>query len=112
MFSHDLCHSPVEYLIDSIAFNRKDRAKRHPQIFNLQFRLVRVGFKTMTPSAIAMSYELSLYGPSALSLNFYTLASQLPSFPPSQPPGLPAFWPSRLQASQPSGPLTSQTFGD
>jgi hypothetical protein len=46
MFAHDLCHSQIEYLSNSIDFNKKDRAKRYHKysIFNIQFRLVRVGF--------------------------------------------------------------------
>ena len=28
MFAHDLCHSHIEYLRNSINFNRKDRATR------------------------------------------------------------------------------------
>ncbi len=46
MFAQDLCHSQVEYLSNSIDFNRKDRAKRYHKssIVNIQFRLVRVGF--------------------------------------------------------------------
>jgi len=62
MFAHDLCHSQIEYLRDSIDFNRKDRAKPPARrgcgayasesdttnlqysIVNIQFRLVRVGY--------------------------------------------------------------------
>jgi hypothetical protein len=29
MFAHDLCHSQIEYLSNSIDFNKKDRAKRY-----------------------------------------------------------------------------------
>ncbi len=44
MFAHDLCHSQIEYLRNSIDSNRKDRATRGacaaraiPQIVNIQF---------------------------------------------------------------------------
>ena len=45
MFAHDLCHSQIEYLRTAIDLNKKDRAKRFNKysIFNLQFRLARVG---------------------------------------------------------------------
>jgi len=45
MFAQDLCPSQIEHLRNSIDFNRKDRAKQYHKssIFNLQFRLVRVG---------------------------------------------------------------------
>jgi len=49
MFVHDLCNSQIEYLRNSIDFNRKDRAKRYHKssIFNRQysiwFRLRRLG---------------------------------------------------------------------
>jgi hypothetical protein len=48
MFAHDLCHSQVEYLSNSIDFNRKDKATRGasacaaraiPQIFNRQYSI-------------------------------------------------------------------------
>ena len=51
MFAHDLCHSQIEYLRNSINFNRKDRAKRYHKssIFppaadqsSIWFRLCRV----------------------------------------------------------------------
>jgi len=41
MFSHDLCHSQIEYLRTAIDLNKKDRAKRFNKysIFNLQFSI-------------------------------------------------------------------------
>jgi len=61
MFAHDLWHSQIEYLSNSIDINRKDRAKPPARrgcsayasesdttnlqysIVNIQFRLVQVG---------------------------------------------------------------------
>jgi hypothetical protein len=44
MFAHDLCHSQIEYLRNSVDLDRKDRAKRYHKssIVNIQFRLVHV----------------------------------------------------------------------
>jgi hypothetical protein len=41
MFAHDLCHSQIEYLSNSIDFNRKDSAKRYHKtsIFNRQYSI-------------------------------------------------------------------------
>jgi hypothetical protein len=41
MFAHDLCHSRIEYLSNSIDLNRKDRAKRYHKssIFNRQYSI-------------------------------------------------------------------------
>ncbi len=55
IFAHDLCHSQIEYLRNSINFNRKDRAKRYlkSSIFNRQysiwFRFIRVRYKSDEP---------------------------------------------------------------
>jgi len=74
MFAHDLCHGQIEYLRTAIDLNKKDRAtcrvvaegdlwgrsskseapslKRFNKysIFNLQFRLARVGIAVLPPS--------------------------------------------------------------
>jgi len=41
MFAHDLFHSQIEYLRNSIDFYRKDRAKRYHKlsIFNRQYSI-------------------------------------------------------------------------
>ena len=33
MFAHDLCHSQIEYLSNSIDLNRKDRAKPLSELY-------------------------------------------------------------------------------
>jgi len=47
MFAHDLCHSQIEYLRTAIDLNKKiersDSTNIQFSIFNLQFRLARVG---------------------------------------------------------------------
>jgi len=43
MFAHDLCHSQIEYFRNAIDLNRKD-SEAIPQIVNIQFQLVQVGF--------------------------------------------------------------------
>ena len=58
IFAHDLCHSQIEYLSNSIDLNKKDRAKpparrgfsayaSESDNTNLQFRLVRVGISCL-----------------------------------------------------------------
>jgi hypothetical protein len=64
MFAHDLCYSRIEYLRNFIDLNRKDRAKRFHKssIFNLQFRLVRVGGLRLWRISQTCNVDLSLFG--------------------------------------------------
>ena len=62
MFAHDLCDSQIEYLRNSIDFNRKDRAIAIPQIVNIQFGFGFAGlgiyFLPESPEGRFYSYQI------------------------------------------------------